>query len=135
LHAKVNVHDGVALHSVEITSTEGYYEVLSKIAGVMQRPNAAVLLGYEGPWSAKIKSKKCHIYISNETELREFWLSLSRYVEKPGRKKGIDTASVEGIMFMDMNNAVVSSHYNSLRGLTTPPSERSKAPRSIEGNS
>ena len=126
LHAKVNVHDGVALRSVEITSTEGYYEVLSKVAGVMQRPNAAVLLGYEGPWSAKIGTKKCHIYVSNETELREFWLSLGRYVEKTGKKKGVDTASVEGIMFMDMNNALVSNHYNSLHCLTALPQNVAK---------
>ncbi len=84
---KVQVHDGLAMRAVTISTLDGLFDLLEKIATAMKRPNNLVEMGYEAPWSAKIGTKKSLAYVSNEEELDDFWLSYARYVAKQGGKK------------------------------------------------
>ncbi len=99
--ATVGVHDGVALHSVKLASTATLFEVLDEVAAAMRRANHQVEMCYEAPWSAKVSSKKVPQYVSNEAELKEFWMSYARY------KKKMKGNEVDGIMFRNMKDLQV----------------------------
>ena len=87
--------------TVPISSEESHLDLLEKIATSMKRPNAMVEIGYEAPWSAKIGTKKCVAYLSNEDDLTEFWSSFASYVRGQGKKKWAE-GSVPGIVFQNM---------------------------------
>ncbi len=90
------------MRTVSLSSAESFFDVLEKICKTMGRANNQVIMGYEAPWSAKINSKKCVAYISNEEELREFWSSYAGCVES--KKKGKGVVSITGIVFVNMSN-------------------------------
>lgn len=99
LNIKVQVHDGVALRNVAISSKDGLYELLEKISKAMKRPAHSVEMGYEAPWSSKVGQKKNLAYVTNEDELDDFWVSLNRYA------KGKYTSADEwgaGVVFRNM---------------------------------
>ncbi len=97
---KVDVHDGVAMRKVAITTADSRLDLLEKICTAMKRPNSKVELGYEAPWSAKINNKKCVAYISNKEELDDFWLALARHMAAQKKKlKGKSEVADPGIIF------------------------------------
>ncbi|KLO05822.1 hypothetical protein SCHPADRAFT_946603 [Schizopora paradoxa] len=103
LDIKVQVHDGVALRNVNISSKDGLYELLEKIANAMKRPSQSVEMGYEAPWSSKVGQKKNLAYVTNEDELDDFWISLNRYAK--GKYTGADDWGA-GIVFRNMQDNI-----------------------------
>ena len=75
------------MHSIGISSSDSFLEVLEKVAMVMRRHNKSVEIGYEAPWSAKIGAKKVLSYITNESELKEFWLAYNQCIRNLNSKK------------------------------------------------
>ncbi len=96
---KVSVHDGQGMHRATISSSDPIFDLLEKIAAAMKRSTQQVEMGYEAPWSHKIKSKKCISYITNSEELDEFWMSFFQY---SSTKKIED---VQGIVFHNMKGS------------------------------
>ena len=84
---RVNVHDGVTMHIINISMSDSHLTVLEKTAQAMRRPNNLIEIGYEAPWSSKIGTKKNLAYISSKEELDEFWLAYGRYVDIQRLKK------------------------------------------------
>ena len=108
LDVKVQVHDGVAMRNVNISSKDGLYELLEKIANAMKRPSNLVEMGYEAPWSSKVGQKRNLAYVSNEDELDDFWVAFSRYSKGKGAKDQDGPNST--IVFRNMlDNAQVCS--------------------------
>ncbi len=115
---KVSVHDGIAMRTVAISSTESLLQILEKICSAIRRPNNKVEMGYEAPWSSKIGSKKLVSYISNDDELSEFWRAYERFLEtQKSKQKGKSIAEISGIVFHNvLDGAQVSCSL--ARGLT-----------------
>lgn len=82
LKAKVHVYDGIGLRPVGISTEDDRLDLLEKVCTAMKRPHQKVEMGYEAPWSAKVGSKKCIAYLSNDEEYDDFWLSFSRQQKK-----------------------------------------------------
>ncbi len=100
--AKINVHDGAALRQVNINSQESLLDVLSKVAAAMLRNNHEVEMSCEAPWSTKIGTKKIPQYITNATELEEFWFNFR------SRAKKTKCSDIPGILFRNMRDNNVS---------------------------
>jgi hypothetical protein len=84
---KIKVHDGLGERAMSISSSDQHLDILERTAQMMKRPNHAVEIGYEAPWSSKTGTKKNLAYISNDDELDEFWLAYSRYVKVQQKKR------------------------------------------------
>lgn len=110
----VSVFDGLATRHVTITTLDALFDLLEKVSKTLKRPNTAVEMGYEAPWSSKVNSKKCLAYVTNEEELNEFWLSYVRYTGKQKGKKPKEVTASD-IVFRNMKDtAQVSRHLSSL---------------------
>ncbi|KLO19024.1 hypothetical protein SCHPADRAFT_885687 [Schizopora paradoxa] len=123
LNIKVQVHDGVALRNVCISSKDGLYELLEKISNAMKRPSQLVEMGYEAPWSSKVGQKKNLAYVTNEDELDDFWVSLNRYA------KGKYTSADEwgaGIVFRNMQDNLLQAAKANSRPKDAPGSKGGK---------
>ncbi|KLO06297.1 hypothetical protein SCHPADRAFT_946195 [Schizopora paradoxa] len=90
---KIDVHDGIALRPVTISSNDTLLSVLTKVAEKMCRENADVQMCYLAPWSAKEGTKRVPSYVTNVTELDAFW---SEYRLHARKKKGEE---ITGIVF------------------------------------
>lgn len=129
---KVDVHDGHASRSIEVTTSLGYLDFHEKVATTMKRPYNLVELGYEAPWSSKLSGKKIRSYVSNEKELDEFWFSLEKHLKAQKAKKGKkDDDTVDGIVFHNMldSTPVRSFSFTRLRCtnfIGTKPAGRAK---------
>ena len=109
---KVYVHDGLALRTVGISTSDSHLELLEKIATAMKRPNHLVEMGYEAPWSTKIGNKKSLAYLSNEDELDGFWVAYSRFTKKQEGKTQKRRAEVAcDIVFRNMTESAPVSWY------------------------
>ena len=103
---RVQVHDGVATRSVDITTGDDINQLLEKVSSLMKRPSVHVQMGYEASWSTKVGTKKCLSWLSSEAELDDFWLAYVRFVSKPGnKKKSAEEMSVE-VIFHNMSEVI-----------------------------
>ena len=84
---KISVHDGLGMRPITISPVDTQLDVLEKTALAMKRPNHAIEIGYEAPWSSKIGTKKCLAYLSTQDELDDFWLAYERYGKSQLAKK------------------------------------------------
>lgn len=110
---KVDIHDGVAMRKVPVSTSDSRLDLLEKVSTAMKRPNSMVELGYEAPWSAKINNKKCVAYISNEEELDDFWLALARHMAAQKKKlKGKSEVADPGIVFHNILDSAQASQMN-----------------------
>lgn len=103
---KVQVHDGNGSRYVSISNSESFVDILERIAQLLKRPNQSVSLGYEAPWSAKIRTKKLVAYITNDKDLEEFWSEYFGYLDGQAKKKG-GNGTVSGIVFLNMLDSMV----------------------------
>lgn len=99
---KVSVHDGLAMRTLTVKTSDSFIDVLENISALMKRPNTQVEMGYEAPWSTKIGSKKSLAYITTDEELENFWSAYVGYVKKGGKKQLDANGSVLGIVFHNM---------------------------------
>ena len=84
---QVLVHDGLGMRRISITPLDTQLDVLEKTASAMKRPNHAIEIGYEAPWSSKIGTKKSLAYLSTQEELIDFWIAYKRYIKGQLSKK------------------------------------------------
>ncbi len=120
----IDVHNGVALRPIKISTSLGHLALTEKVAASMNKPYNLVELGYEAPWSSKMNNKKCRAYISNEAELDNFWLSYVRHVKAQKGKKGKNAeVTVDGIVIYNMLDLAQASN-NSLIDLVYTDSIR-----------
>ena len=102
---KIDVHDGLALRPVTISSNETLLAILTKVATAMCRENPEVQMCYLAPWSAKEGTKKVPSYVTNVTELEVFWWEYKNHAKK---KKGEE---ITGIVFRNRKEILVRFFY------------------------
>ncbi|KLO09579.1 hypothetical protein SCHPADRAFT_892976 [Schizopora paradoxa] len=114
---EVQVHDGLGLRQIYISTMDGIGSVVDKAADSMKRDTYNVDIGYEAPWSHKVGTKKVPVYITTEVELDNFWVAYDGYREKLEKKNLTDP--ITGVLFINMKDESKPSKNTTTNARTT----------------
>ena len=99
---EVQVHDGLGLRQIFVSTDDTIGKVVDKAANSMKRDTYNVDIGYEAPWSHKVGTKKVPVYITTDVELDNFWVAYDGYREKLEKKNITDP--ITGVLFINMKD-------------------------------
>ncbi|KLO04585.1 hypothetical protein SCHPADRAFT_947594 [Schizopora paradoxa] len=123
---KVQVHDGVALTQMTVSTTDSYLTVLQKMAAVMQRPTPSVKLAYEAAWSQKIGTKKCPAYVTSDQEMANFWAQMEDHKTKIGKGKPKSWKITDESLGITFRNMLAEAQKSTGRAKDAPTNKPSK---------
>lgn len=115
---KIQVHDGLGNRNTTLQNDEAFIDFLHKISKIIKRPTQHIEIVFEGPWSAKIGTKKCVSYITNDEELDEFRLQYEAYrqsLQKKTKPPGRDV-EVTGVILYNLLDGIPVSRLRVLIG-------------------